>query len=160
MVFFPDLKKVDFFCRRPCSGLVDIHWNPWYSRISMKSMDFMKSDGSIITIRLVQTIRYLIPPRETAFQKCFEKFITYFPVKSWFCWWFPAIEMGRCRLDRQNPWLSRILVIFSDLVTSTELDGTDPHTKPWDIPKFFDKPFETLPKSSYPRWNELSDGLD
>ena len=56
----------------------------------------MKSDGAIITIRLVQTIRYLILPRETAFQKRFEKFITYFLDISWFSMWILAIEIGRC----------------------------------------------------------------
>ena len=65
--------------------------------ISLKSMDFMKSDGSIITTRLVQTIRYLIPPRETAFQKCFEKFIKNFLNISWFSMWIPAVENHRYR---------------------------------------------------------------
>ena len=74
----------------------------WFS---LKSMDFMKSDGAIITTRLAQTAGYLIPPRETAFQKCFEKFITYFLDISWFSMWIPAVEIGGCRLDRQNPWV-------------------------------------------------------
>ena len=56
----------------------------------------MKSDGAIITIRLVQTIRYLILPRETAFQKRFEKFITYFLDISWFSMWILAVEIARC----------------------------------------------------------------
>ena len=43
--------------------------------------------------------------------------------------------------------------------SSTDLGGRDPHTKPCYLPKFFDTPFETLPKSSFPRWNEVSDGL-
>ena len=37
------------------------------------------------------------------------------------------------------------------LVTSTDLDGKDLHAKPRDILKFFDKLFETLLKSSFPR---------
>ena len=81
----------------------------WFSWISW---NFMKSDGAIITIRLVQTIGYLIPPRETAFRKCFERFIKKFRDISRFSMWIRAVEFGRCYQDRQNPWLSRILVIF------------------------------------------------
>ena len=50
-------------------------------------------------------------------------------------------------------------MILAIQVKPTERDGKDRHTKPWELNNFFDKLLETLPKSSFPRRNEVSDGL-